>query len=415
MTFEVPGNSVRAGGTNMTWTTKLKDLPTTAKVGYSSADPNLSGRAPQQTALNFSPLELFGAAARCSHLHLLDPTIATTESEMIAALVAPHVDNISDDFAVLATADSFKDYVKGYFAGTVATGLAYLAMINEGYVWSDHFENAGGGHPSHARKPDFVFGGIGTGVSLMESKGARSGSLTGFDSIVADGYTGQVEPHLGHLVGGAMATHGYCIGSWLKSTTQAELRIHHTRTPAQQNAATNPAASSLATVQRHNFATAFTLTHSPELGIDLRRGDGGFRPILFLRVEWLGRRWLTGFEAEPIFWPGFIDGPLPPRAVRRLLRRRWRSERLPLLIFAVEQTVAKTVLANFLAPGGIISTDIPDIRPLDEDVRGAAKSYRDGGGGAVFPDGLAILDLRYLPPEFDIVEWDPKRAAFIKV
>jgi len=193
----------------MAWTSKLKDLATTDIVGHVNSDPNLIERAPVNTSISFTPLELYGAAARCSHLSFVNPLIATVESDTIEKLVEPHVDDISNDFAILASADKFKDYVKSYFSGTVATGLAYLAMINESYVWSDHFENAGGGNASHARKPDFVFGGHGVGVALMESKGSRSGTLTGFDTTVLDGYVGQVEPHLGYTVGGAMATHGY--------------------------------------------------------------------------------------------------------------------------------------------------------------------------------------------------------------
>ena len=88
---------------------------------------------------------------------------------MIAKLVEQHVDDFGDDFAILASARSLKDFVKSYFVGTVAAGLAYLVMINEGYVWADHFENIGGGNPTHARKPDFAFGMAGTGVALMES------------------------------------------------------------------------------------------------------------------------------------------------------------------------------------------------------------------------------------------------------
>ena len=76
---------------------------------------------------------------------------------MIRHLVREHVDNISVDFAVMSTADNFKDYVKSYFAGTIASALAYLEMIGDGYVWSDHFENLGGGNTSTKRTPDFVF------------------------------------------------------------------------------------------------------------------------------------------------------------------------------------------------------------------------------------------------------------------
>ena len=58
-------------------------------------------------------------------------------------------------------------------------------------------------------------------AALVESKGTRSDTSTGFNSTVDDGYTGQVEPHLGYTVGTSTASHGYCIGSYLKSPTKA--------------------------------------------------------------------------------------------------------------------------------------------------------------------------------------------------
>ncbi len=400
----------------MPWTTKIKQLSTTANVGYTNTDPKVFGRSPQIEAISFSPHELYGAAARCSHMQRINPSIATPESEMIAKLIEPHVDNVGDDFAILASADSFKDYVKSYFAGTVATGLAYLAMTNDGYVWADHFENVGGGNPAYKRKPDFVFSGIGTGVALMEAKGSRSGLLSGFDSVVADGYTGQVEPHLGRLVGNAMATHGYCIGSWIKSTKQAELRIHHTRTHSSQNSTGGFDAPSSVDIQRHNFATAFTLAHSMQLGKDLRRGRSRTREIIFLRTEWLGRHWLSGLEAALAFWPAFFDWPFDPHVTHRLMGRKWPF-RIPYrLFFAVEERVAKTVLATFLDIGDGSAIDIPDLDPIDLDTRNAAREYRgDAGGGAVFADGLALIDSGDRPLRFEMVIWDSARARFREI
>ena len=154
-----------------------------------------------------------------------------TQSQMIAKLIEPHVDDINNDFAVLASTDFLKDFVKSYFVGTVAAGLAYLAMTDNGYVWSDHFERVRS-QQTRIKKPDFVFSGATTGVALMEAQGSRSGSAGAFNTTVSDGYTDQVEPHLGSSILGATATHGYCIGAWLQSPKMAELFIHHTDVPA---------------------------------------------------------------------------------------------------------------------------------------------------------------------------------------
>jgi len=396
----------------MVWTSKLKDLATTDIVGHVNSDPALIERAPANPSVSFTPLELYGAAARCGYLSFVNPRIATAESDTIAKLVEPHVDDISNDFAILASADTFKDYVKSYFTGAVATGLAYLAMINESYVWSDHFESAGGGKTSHARKPDFVFAGHSVGVALMESKGSRSGTLAGFDKTVLDGYIGQIEPHLGYTVGGAIATHGYCIGAWLKSTTSAELRIHHTKVPAPSGGAGGAATPPLATIQRHNFATAFSLAHSPQLGVDLRRGESSYALIGFFRMQWLGRRWLTNIgPIDPLWWHS--------SAWRYLLWDGWDEGGLLFApgphIFVIEGTIATAALRNFLGRGGAPAGEAAEIAPLGEAIRDAARDYRgaEGGGSAVFPDGLAVIDQSRLKLRFEPVVWDVEAARLL--
>ncbi|WP_417519737.1 hypothetical protein [Minwuia sp.] len=393
----------------MAWTSKPKNLATTDTVGHVSSDPNIIGRVPANTSVRFTPLDLYGATARCSHLSFVNPSISTAESDTVKKLVEPHVDDISHDFAILASADKLKDFVKSYFTGTVATGLAYLAMINESYVWSDHFENAGGGKANHTRKPDFVFGGHGVGVALMESKGSRSGTLAGFDRDVLDGYTSQIEPHLGSTVGGAVATHGYCIGAWLKSTTKAELRVHYTKVPATPGG--TGARPPLATIQRHNFATAFSLAHSPQLGAELRLGESRYSRIGFLRTHWRGRYWLTyiglgmsdlrryvELDFELLYFFGMNASSLP-----------WRGP----LIFAVEETVAVAALRTFL--GRDRSSGAEEVSPLEEGVRRAAGEHRgeEDGEGAVFPDGLAILDRARIKLKFEPVFWDVRAARLL--
>src|SRR5262245_23419041 len=115
----------------MAWSTKTKDLSVTSvnPHGLSPVPVGVTGRAPANLRISFSPTDLFGAGARCTHMHIINPSAATPESLIISSLVEQHVDDTSTDFAVLKTADSFKDYVKSYFAGTVAAGLAYLQMI----------------------------------------------------------------------------------------------------------------------------------------------------------------------------------------------------------------------------------------------------------------------------------------------
>ena len=118
----------------MPWATKVKDLGSSAQTPHTPTATGVTGRAPSVTSITFTPLEFFGATARCLHMHVINPAVVMPESLIVSALVEQHVDDISAPFAVLSSADRFKDYAKSYFAGTVAAGLAYLQMIAEGYV-----------------------------------------------------------------------------------------------------------------------------------------------------------------------------------------------------------------------------------------------------------------------------------------
>jgi hypothetical protein len=119
---------------NMTWSSKSKEISVQKKneTPHQSNDPALIASPLKNKTVKFTPAEFFGAAARCCLLHLVDPTLVTAESAMIKDLVEPHVDDTNNDFAVEKTADNFKDYIKSYFVGTVAAGVAYLAATGDG-------------------------------------------------------------------------------------------------------------------------------------------------------------------------------------------------------------------------------------------------------------------------------------------
>lgn len=361
-----------------------------------------------------TPSELFGAAARCSHLHCVNIQIPTPESLVMARLIEQYVDDTTPEFAVLSKVDTLKDYVKSYFTGTVAAGLAYLFMDREGYIWSDHFENVKGGNPKHSRKPDFVFSGPTAGVALMEAKGSRSGSIGTFDSTVLKGYSGQVEPHLGHVVGSQTAVRGYSIGSWMKSTTAAEFRIHHTApsmpspTPRTSIPVADMDANEVATdIQKNNFATAFGLAHSPVLANALRHGTDRSQPmevVPFLRFRWLDQYWVTSPLISSTSWSEVSNVPFA------LLYSASAWPRLrPLIhshLFAIHADVAKLALRTFL--NDAVDTDRSPIPfpVMGSDVRDRARGLdREGIGGAVFADGLALISPGAAIDNLELVDW----------
>ncbi len=404
----------------MVWSTKSKSLDITSTTSHRSSAPKVVGRALSTSSLDITPTELFGAAARSSHLHSINIAIATPESVVMARLIEQYIDNTSSNFAIMSNVDSLKDYVKSYFVGTVAAGLAYMTMINEGYVWSDHFENVGGGNPKTKRKPDYVFAGPATGLALMEAKGARSGNIHTFDGRVLDGYSGQVEPHLGHQVGGQTAVRGYSIGAWMQSTTQTELRLHHTAPPAapqtqapSPSTATSSSVGVATSIQRSNFATAFALAHSPMLANSIRR-EGELtledEVVPFLRFRWLGHYWLSSPQLPISSWRGTANYW---RVLRAIPFRGWINPFYRPQTFAIREDIGRLALRSFLDDRADADREVIPFKVVDDDLREQARTYeREGVGGAVFPDGLALIASGAKIDELGLLLWRRATSDF---
>lgn len=212
----------------MVWTSKDKRIRLTTVVPNPPiSKAGINGRAPDIKEIHFTPQELFGAMARCSHLHPVNPGGVTFESEGCRHLIAQHVDDQGDDFFIRPSAKRLKDFSRTHLVGVVGAGIAYLQMIQDGYVWCDHFENLTcAGPPPTKRAPDFVFNRPGeTDVAITESKATHGSSLKQFSNTVRSGYREQVAPYLGYDLSGAIASHGFSIGSWMKSQTRAELIV----------------------------------------------------------------------------------------------------------------------------------------------------------------------------------------------
>lgn len=388
----------------MVWTQKQKSIDITQLTGHGCSTAGTKGHAFGSLMVQFSPYEFYGAAARCSHMHYIDPAIAGPEVEMMRALVERYVDDVSSDFAILPVAGGFKDFVKSFFSGTVAATLAYLAMEQNGYDWSAHFESVAGGNPKASRSPDFVFAGRGIGTALVESKGTRSTGKTTFDSTVEAGYLGQVEPHLGHIVNGLVATHGYCIGSWLTSTTTAELLVHHTdpTTTAGRAGLGTDEPIGLPIIQLHNYATAMTLVAGPDVGTRIRQGSSELQFPL-ARIRWRGRSWITSD-----IWPLWF--------VARSAQVRRRSAAWPLfrrlspVTFALDETVARELLL-WVASGGPAENRPMPIEPISRDFIDDVRRSSDRDPGAVFPDGLAAIGWDAKAEGMEVVDWNGRQFS----
>lgn len=92
----------------------------------------ITGQVPENTEMLFTPAELFGAMARCSSRAKMDQRAARAQVQMCRHLIAPHVDDKNERFALLDTARTLKEYVGKTMTGLVGDGIAYLQMDRDG-------------------------------------------------------------------------------------------------------------------------------------------------------------------------------------------------------------------------------------------------------------------------------------------
>lgn len=363
------------------WKTKQKQLNVEQISAHVAKRSRLIvGRAPENTELLFTPAELYGAMAQCSSRAKMDQQAARAQVQMCRHLIARHVDDKNERFALLETARDLKDYVGKAMIGLVGDGIAYLHMVRDGYRWVDHFENhKTHGKPPTSRSPDYIFSRTDdVFVALAESKATKGASRAAFTKTVKDGYEEQVEPYLGRKIGSWIASHGYAIGSWMKSVKKAEIFIDHTATsdPPSDNDEGSSDRSDPRGIRFGSYCGVLTLLFGPDIGEAAR--DRRWRPSQqnFTTVKWLGRTWIVGEDAD---WE-----PLVVSANENLIFKAGPVRFMNGM--ALDAQIAQRIFAfvESAEPELDLMAGLPEFAP--ELVEGAKRS-----GGAIFPDGFAIL------------------------
>jgi hypothetical protein len=377
------------------WTSKKKTIELKSVTAHRPrAKPGIRGRAPSVSEIRFTPDELFGAMARCSHLHPVDASAVTFESEGCRHLLSQHVDDQADHFAILPTAKRLKDFSRTHMVGVVGAGIAYLQMIRDGYVWCDHFENLTlAGPPPTKRTPDFVFNRPGdTDVAVTESKATHGSSRKQFSNTVESGYLTQVDPYLGLELSGAIASHGFSIGSWMTSPTRGELLINHTAQPVSSPSMGAPGTPKA--IRRGNYLTVLSLMFGPAVADGARAGAWPSSETDFLIAHWLDREWLLGFPPQ---FRGSVPIGLDIDPALTWLPWLERS------VFALELNISRVVLRSLTRPDGA-EDFLAGLPRMDEALIGRARE----DGGAVYPDGFAVLGTRKTPQKIKLSLWRPQ-------
>ncbi|BCG69836.1 hypothetical protein MesoLj113a_09940 [Mesorhizobium sp. 113-1-2] len=280
--------------------------------------------------------------------------------------------------------------------GVTGSGIAYLQMVRDGYVWCDHFENLSlTRKPKTKKSPDFVFSKPGErDVAIAESKATQGSSRTQFLRTVETGYVEQIHPYLGFEVGGAVASHGYSIGSWMTSPSKAELLIDHTAVAEPANVNSSGAPSDPSSVKRGNYLTVLSLLFGPDLPAALRARRPISLEASFPIVRWIGREWLAGYTTVP----GTAGYDKATQAIAHspsvyLLNR-----------FALELDVARAFFTSIFRPADA-ADPLETVGRMDDELIAQARA----AGGAVYPDGFSILGSE--GEVIDTLNWDRLRGG----
>lgn len=369
-----------------------------------SAPMGCSGVPVKKGAFDFTAWDLVMAMAFCANRSHIPPSDRRAHARSISGMVDLHVDPKGGDFAINASADRLKDFVGSYLTGVIATGLAFLYMHRQGYVWFGHFEDAKPGNMLTRKAPDFVFQhGVTGDLALVESKGTRQRTGRAF---ARKGYIEQVTPHLGHKAFGQVATYGYCIGSRLPAL-KGDLVIIHTHpafAPLGGGSSRKlppivPAGRGPTLIQRATFNRSMELVFGLPLGTDT--GEDPVAPLpsdvispsLLRAVRWAGRDWIV---ARTWNWePRDSDYVSTALLVTSL--------RLDLLI-GLDPSDPPVAGAVWAFDKAIFEafTDFGDgereAKPysLAPDTLASLQKQAADGGGSVIASGLALLPMRQL-------------------
>lgn len=364
-----------------------------------------SGVKPVTTSFDFTPAELGLAAAFCANRYYIPKRLQAAHIRSMSAMIDLHVDASGPDFALESSAGQLKDFVGSYLTGVIATGLGYLFMEAEGYVWCGHFEDAAGGDPTATRSPDFVFEhGLTHDLALTESKGTRK---PGGKSFARLGYKGQVAPHLGYSAFGRTATHGFCIGARLGPSTKADLVVIFTEpaAPPVAGLSTSPLPPQIppsgpSPVQRASFDRAMELVFGPPGEIDDGERRTGRVPWKTIRpnaewtvVEWAGRQWIVSKRRRRVLldddWPR--SAPLATWAMYSEVYGIVLADTSVPPIDAVRWGFDKAVFAAFQPSDDGGERDGAARYCINPEILATLRVEARSQGGAVLANGLALI------------------------
>lgn len=173
-----------------------------------------------------------------------------------------------------------KDFIGTGIKGTVGAAFSYLYMMDKGYVWAGHWEDAisksvAGPHP------DFVFASK-SDVCLMDAKGS-SKNVSDIEKLVKDEWKRQIWPNRKEtFIFGGTCTEGAIIATGVSPGLSASFIKAHGRFSSV--ATLNLTSKAIKSVQRANYINAcFLLGLNKTAFSMLSRNEANATPVTLIR------------------------------------------------------------------------------------------------------------------------------------
>jgi hypothetical protein len=163
---------------------------------------------------------------------------------------------VPDDIFLHHNFTLLKDFVGTSLKGTIGAAIAYLEMLDLGYVWQGHWEDCVSSMSGDAH-PDFIFAKPST-ICLVDAKGTTLSA----DSTAKQEWRRQIyENRAVKLKFGGTADEGRVVATALSETDPAVVVSAYGSwaKPGPTGVKTAPSPGAVASVQRANFIDAFFL------------------------------------------------------------------------------------------------------------------------------------------------------------
>jgi hypothetical protein len=338
-----------------------------------------------QSKLDFTRAELCASMAMTNALSGLSGPAAISLAHAMSQLVTDHVDDIpATPLRFLDSLNYLADSTRSYFSACIGTGIADRYALALGYRFRCNSREL---IPS-GRAGDFLYDGSPLPPNcavMVEAKGSLQGNLSFslFKQKVQQGYVGQVEPHVGKTyptpIGHSLTiAHGYAVGCAAKVPRADAIAYVIETAHAGIGPPHGDSLSGSADVALGNYQGVATLLGDELLHqaiYEARGGDsskGVARTRRRHQIRWRGHDFIVFDDSE---------------TTDRSRRRDSSKSRVPRLRFAIWLPAYEAILKNLADKSAIWRMpEVPRVL-VDSELN---------DGGAVLPDGLALL-----PPWYD--------------